>query len=123
MNTYYQNNREKLLKLSNRRQKRLRKENPSLYYAQIAKHVRNWRARNPIKAKAHRIVFVALRAGRISKEPCFCGIKKVQAHHNNYRKPLEIIWYCKRHHIENHVAKRGLADLSLCFLGTTLELP
>lgn len=60
--------------------------------------VRRWRKRNPEKTLAHRKVFVAVRAGHLVKKPCFCGALKVEAHHTDYSKPLDVIWYCKKHH-------------------------
>ena len=62
------------------------------------KSVASWRLRNPEKNRAHRAVFVALRNGGIVKEPCLCGEEKVQAHHEDYSKPLDVIWLCKAHH-------------------------
>lgn len=45
-------------------------------------------------------VHKALRNGDIKKKPCeICGVIQVEAHHNNYSKPLEIIWLCKDHHL------------------------
>ncbi len=59
-----------------------------------------WRRENPLKYKAHGAVFVALRNGFIKKEPCeICGELKVEAHHVDYEKPLDVIWYCKKHHV------------------------
>jgi hypothetical protein len=64
--------------------------------------VAKWRKKNPIKHKAHRAVYTALRSGFIKKSPCeICGDKKVEAHHIDYEKPLDVIWYCKTHH---HIA-------------------
>lgn len=40
----------------------------------------------------------ALKSGKIKKSPCFCGNKKVQAHHEDYSKPLKVKWFCKKHH-------------------------
>jgi hypothetical protein len=61
------------------------------------------RAVHPEKHRAHMIVYRALKAGKILKLPCkicedFCS----QAHHENYNKPLEIIWLCQKHHDERH---------------------
>jgi len=61
--------------------------------------VRNWRKNNPEKVKAHRKVYSAVRNGTLIKEPCFCGETKVQAHHYDYSKPLDVEWLCKDHHV------------------------
>ncbi len=44
----------------------------------------------------------SVRAGRIKKQPCFCGELKVQAHHNDYPKTLQVVWLCRKHHEELH---------------------
>lgn len=62
--------------------------------------VNSWREKNPLKIKAHRKVFVAVRNGTLKKSACFCGITKVEAHHEDYTKPLDIIWLCKAHHVK-----------------------
>lgn len=57
---------------------------------------------NVKKYKARNLVNNALRDGRIQKQPCqYCGTnEKVQAHHRDYSKPLEVIWTCFRCHRE-----------------------
>ena len=42
----------------------------------------------------------AIKNGSLKKEPCFCGSVKVEAHHADYSRPLDVIWCCKKHHIE-----------------------
>lgn len=64
------------------------------------------RNENPIKKKARRILWDALVSGKIKKQPCIkCGNKKVEAHHDNYSKPLEVIWFCKPHHHQEKHSK------------------
>jgi len=45
-----------------------------------------------------------LKRGKIKKEPCNkCGSKNnLQMHHEDYSKPLEIIWLCLKCHREKH---------------------
>lgn len=57
------------------------------------------------KIAANYRVFSAIRAGELKRMPCeACGSQRVQAHHDDYEKPLEVRWLCpschKRHHIE-----------------------
>jgi hypothetical protein len=60
-------------------------------------------ARNPEKVAARRKLEDAVRHGRVKKEPCVgCGATRVEGHHPDYTKPLEVIWYCRRHHVEVH---------------------
>lgn len=43
-------------------------------------------------------------AGKLIKEPCeVCGTDKdVEAHHDDYNKPLDVRWLCRKHHREHH---------------------
>ena len=57
----------------------------------------------PEQAAAHQAVKVALATGRLQKQPCeVCGLAKVDAHHDDYSKPFEIRWLCRRHHWAEH---------------------
>lgn len=70
-------------------------------------HFKNWVKNNPQKRKAQQFVFCALRNGTLQKQPCaVCGYEKVEAHHEDYSKPLEVIWLCKKDHIEADKARR-----------------
>lgn len=45
----------------------------------------------------------AVASGRVERRPCYdCGAVKVEAHHPDYSKPLEVEWLCRRHHVERH---------------------
>ena len=58
------------------------------------------RLRNPWVGEVHGKVQVALRNKVISRGPCQrCGNTKSEAHHEDYTKPLEIMWLCRRCHI------------------------
>ena len=66
-----------------------------------AEYQRIRRARFPGKYKARQAVSNAVRDGRLTKQPCeVCGSTKVQAHHDDYRKPLSVRWFCFKHHRE-----------------------
>lgn len=83
----------------NRERAKLKGKHKRAYYLKVADAVRKWRNRNPLKVKAHRKVFVEIRAGRIEKFPCeVCGDDIVHAHHDDYNKPLIIRWFCSKHH-------------------------
>lgn len=57
--------------------------------------------KHPGKARARNKVAVALRNGRLTKLPCqVCGNLKVEAHHTDYRKYLDVMWLCRKHHME-----------------------
>lgn len=63
------------------------------------------------KFDAYRLVADAVRTGKIERQPCVaCGKSKVQAHHEDYSKPLDIVWYCQKHHSERHREIRKRLD-------------
>lgn len=70
---------------------------------------KKWREKNPQKVKAHSIVNEAIKTGKLVKpsECSCCKLKKeVQAHHEDYEKPLDIIWLCPACHSKLHKQKR-----------------
>lgn len=67
-----------------------------------------FRRKNPEKIKAHRAVYVAVRNGTLKKTPCIeCNEPKSEAHHEDYYKPLEVIWLCRKHHREYDLALKN----------------
>ena len=71
---------------------------------------RKYRDANRIKRIAHKKVEVALLSGKLTRpKVCSqskCRNKHVEAHHDDYRKPLEIRWLCRKCHARHH-AKHG----------------
>lgn len=64
---------------------------------------RRYRTRYPEKYKARNAVANALRDGILKKKPCVrCGNKKTHGHHEDYSKPLDVVWLCTHHHGERH---------------------
>ncbi len=60
----------------------------------------------PGMVKAHNAVTRAVAKGSLTKEPCtVCRNPKAQAHHEDYSKPLEVIWLCALHHKLHHLRK------------------
>ncbi len=58
--------------------------------------------------KAHKAVSKALLSGKLDAQPCcICGKLKVQPHHEDYTKPLDIVWLCPRHHQWRHSELRN----------------
>ena len=71
--------------------------------AQRALHTRNARAKNPLKYKARMAVGNALRSGLITKGPCRdCGVVNTEAHHDDYSRPLDVVWLCFACHRRVH---------------------
>ena len=55
------------------------------------------------KYAARARVAYALKTGKIEKQPCrVCGTINTAAHHEDYSKPLDVIWLCYKHHGEIH---------------------
>lgn len=64
---------------------------------------KKWNEKNKEKRKAHILVNTAVAKGEIIKTSCEkCGNVKVDGHHKDYSKPLEVIWLCRVHHKEEH---------------------
>lgn len=66
---------------------------------------RQWvrRRAQPAKYLARRKVNDAIKCGWITRQPCeVCGMGNAQAHHEDYSKPMEIVWLCLSHHLERH---------------------
>lgn len=68
--------------------------------------VQNYRKSNPLKAAAQTASANAIRDGKLIRQPCeVCGTtSKVQGHHDDYSKPLEVRWLCPKHHSAHHRA-------------------
>lgn len=63
----------------------------------------NWRRANPKKYAAHIAVQRALSQGKIAKQACeVCGEPRVDAHHDDYSRPLKVRWLCRTHHTRLH---------------------
>lgn len=57
-----------------------------------------------MKVRARQQVCRALKSGKLTKMPCeVCGDEWSEAHHEDYSKPLEVMWLCKRHHTDRHM--------------------
>lgn len=67
---------------------------------------RKW-IRSKDKIKCRNAVNWAILDGKI--KPCACSVCGscflTEAHHEDYSKPFEITWLCKRHHMERHGKK------------------
>jgi len=55
--------------------------------------------------RVHVRVMRAVKNGLLERLPCaVCGSASVEAHHDDYDRPLEVRWLCKVHHKEWHAA-------------------
>ena len=89
------NNRERYLESV-----RIRRRNRSDEYNE---NNRNKRFFEPEKTKAVNDLNHAISAGKVVRQPCeVCGAFPAHAHHNDYSKPLDILWLCQDCHNELH---------------------
>ncbi len=63
-----------------------------------------YRQHNKDKVACRIICTKAVKSGRLHRQPCeICGtVKNINSHHNDYSKPLEVRWLCRKHHMELH---------------------
>lgn len=66
-----------------------------------------WSKRNPEKIYATRAVSSAVKMGRLVKQPCSCGNPRSEGHHEDYTKPLDVIWMCRQCHAAYHKKLRS----------------
>jgi hypothetical protein len=69
------------------------------------------RRAHPEKTRARRMVRYRVARGMIVPQPCEVGgacFGIVQAHHEDYSRPLDVRWLCARHHADVHVGRVSL---------------
>jgi hypothetical protein len=75
--------------------------------AHEARKTRQTRATWPAERKrAVHLTTTAIANGTLVRQPCeVCGTtRKIDAHHDDYSKPLEVRWLCRSHHRQHHIA-------------------
>lgn len=73
------------------------------YRQSSPKAKKRYAERNPEKRRAQGLVAYHIRSGNITRQPCqVCGAAKSEAHHEDYSKPLDVIWLCDTHHKARH---------------------
>ena len=84
------------------------------YRLKANKVKKDWRIRNPLRAKALNAVNNAVRDKTLTRLPCeICGEIKAQGHHDDYTKPLDVRWLCVTHHAAHHKTERELVRRAL----------
>lgn len=65
--------------------------------------IRRKRSKAVGRQRAMHLVRRAVLGGEIEKLPCQkCGSICSQAHHEDYSRPIDVIWLCPLHHMERH---------------------
>lgn len=94
---WYLKNRERLIEKDREYRKKnweLIKEKRKLYPSYSKGNAKN---------KARWNLNHAIEKGILTRLPCeVCQNSKSQAHHEDYSKPLQVIWLCSKHHGERH---------------------
>ena len=70
----------------------------------LAEYYKDYLVKNRVKHKARSLLSRRVQQGKIEKLPCeVCGTQeKIDGHHDDYSKPLEVRWLCKKHHYKVH---------------------
>lgn len=83
------------------------REDPARH-AIVVKRAQQYRVRFPERYKAYTAVSNAIRDGRLKRQPCaVCG-GRGHAHHEDYGRPLDVVWLCPAHHHQYHTVRRLL---------------
>lgn len=84
-------------------------------------HIRadKYKKQYPFKRKAHAQISNALRYGFITK-PNICSVcgveKRIYGHHEDYSKPLEVVWVCQPCHYQIHAKKKELIGIDVVII-------
>jgi hypothetical protein len=69
----------------------------------------NLRQYSPQKYLARMEAQKAIRKGELIPMPCLrCGNSKTEAHHEDYSKPLDVLWLCNPCHRQLHRTKKKI---------------
>ena len=61
------------------------------------------RKKFPLETMARQIVYFAVKGGALTPGPCErCDKSPAQAHHEDYSKPLDVVWLCPPCHAQRH---------------------
>lgn len=85
------------------------RRNPDRVRSTAGQYHANYLARNPEKVRCWKVYSKALAAGKVEMFPCeVCGSFKVEGHHDDYSKPLQVRWLCRKHHVKADRRRRKL---------------
>ena len=112
-------NKEKKREYSRRGSRKWREKHPIEYREQIRqrnekikqlrklgiKYISMWGRNNPHKKRVEHFVQWMIKKGEIQRPSCCqecSATTKIDAHHDNYLKPLDIMWLCRTCHSKRH---------------------
>ena len=68
-----------------------------------------WRMADKRRLTAHNAVARAIKSGKLVRLNCVrCNAEKTYAHHEDYDKPLEVVWLCQPCHKQRHKELLGI---------------
>jgi hypothetical protein len=71
--------------------------------------VKAWRQEDNKRQKCHNAVSRAIKRGILVRMPCIkCNSLKSLAHHENYNKPLDVMWLCQICHKDWHKHNKAI---------------
>ena len=95
--TNYRRNRQHYAEYERERSKRPKRKGRALEYQ------RKRRSENPMKYRANTKLGNAKRSEEIVQGECeICGAPNTEGHHDDYEKPLDVRWLCRKHHLQKH---------------------
>lgn len=88
-----------------------RKNNKAKFNQQVSK----WQKENREKINAYRKMRTALKNGTITRlyvcQDCNSKANRIDAHHEDYSKPLDVLWLCRQCHRNRHPSKHRGEEL------------
>lgn len=89
---------------------------------QTKEDLQKYRCDNPQKDKAHAMCARAIKTHKLIKCECmFDCIGKVEGHHNDYSRPLSVVWLCPHHHKRYHKYKNDFGISFMLYLNIFLD--
>lgn len=75
---------------------------------------KKWRQEDKRRSSVHNKVARAIRSGKLVRNSCErCGNEKSYAHHEDYDKPLDVMWLCQPCHKQRHAEINKLLKVKL----------
>jgi hypothetical protein len=76
------------------------------------------------KVQARSRIAMAIANGTLVRQPCeVCGKSPGEAHHDDYEKPMDVRWLCRKHHMSLHGGRRRKTARPIVTSLITFKLP